>query len=441
MAPCVGRGPQAILEAMADLDRPDIKTAYRPIGRDALLDIATRYGVAPDLRRQLEAVSMVFPLRANPYVLEHLIDWDRVPDDPMFRLVFPQPEMLPEAALGALCDALSAQVGRAELDALVRRVRLSLNPQPAGQTTLNVPRLAGGALSGVQHKYAETVLFFPSQGQTCHAYCTYCFRWAQFVDLPELKLATREVSPLIAYLSEHPEVTDVLVTGGDPLIMRARVLRRYLEPLLSVPTLRAIRIGTKALSWWPQRVLGDADADDLLALFEEVAASGKHLALMAHVTHPRELSTPQAARAIARVRGAGAIVRAQSPIVRGINDDAGTWADLWRAQVRLGVIPYYMFVPRDTGARHLFSLPLARAHEVYTDAISQVSGLARTARGPSMSTTRGKVVVDGAPTLGGERLFALRLLQARDPSQVNRTFFARYDPEATWFDELELVGE
>ena len=93
----------------------------------------------PEMHRRLEAVSLVFPLRANRYVLDHLIDWDRVPDDPVFRLVFPQPEMLPEHMLSELCDALSRQTGRAELDRLVRRLQLALNPQPAGQTTLNVP--------------------------------------------------------------------------------------------------------------------------------------------------------------------------------------------------------------------------------------------------------------------------------------------------------------
>src|ERR1700750_3485621 len=87
-------------------------------------------------------------------------------------------------------------------------------------------------LPGLQHKYPETVLLFPKQGQTCHAYCTYCFRWAQFVDEPELKMAMGDSSMLVSYLLGHPEVTGVLVTGGAPMIMGAPVLRRYIEPLL-----------------------------------------------------------------------------------------------------------------------------------------------------------------------------------------------------------------
>lgn len=91
------------------------------------------------------------------------------------------------------------------------RIRLELNPHPAGQTSHNVPLHEGERLDGTQHKYHQTILFFPGQGQTCHAYCTFCFRWPQFVGMSELKFATRQIELLIDYLREHPEVTDVLV--------------------------------------------------------------------------------------------------------------------------------------------------------------------------------------------------------------------------------------
>ncbi|GAB4196626.1 MAG: hypothetical protein OHK0013_03960 [Sandaracinaceae bacterium] len=250
--------------------------------------------------------------------------------------------------------------------------------------------------------------------------------------------ASREAERLVAYLEKHPEVTSVLFTGGDPLVMRTNVRRRYIEPLLAaeLPHLASIRIGTKALTYHPDRFLDDPDADELARLFERVVASGKALALMAHVTHPRELETPCAQAALRRVLGTGAIVRAQAPIVRHVNDDARTWAELWRLTVQLGAVPYCMFVARDTGAQPYFEVPLVRAWEVYRDAMVRVSGLARTARGPSMSCTPGKVVVDGVTRVAGETVLALRLIQARDPDWVGRPFFARYDAEATWFDQL-----
>jgi L-lysine 2,3-aminomutase len=171
-------------------------------------------------------------------------------------------------------------------------------------------------------------------------------------------------------------------------------------------------------------------------LFDEVQESGKHLALMAHYSHPRELETPIAQRAVRRIQRAGAAVRCQAPLVRHVNDSAETWAELWRHQVRLGAIPYYMFIERDTGPKHYFEVPLGRAHEIFNDAYGRVSGLARTVKGPSMSTTPGKVLVDGVATIRGEKVFVLKFLQGRDPSWVGRPFFAKYDPEATWLGDL-----
>ena len=140
----------------------------------------------------------------------------------------------------------------------------------------------------MQHKYKETVLFFPSQGQTCHAYCTFCFRWPQFTGMTDMKFAMKETESLVDYLHEHPEISDVLFTGGDPMIMRTKALRKYIEPLLeaNLPNLSTIRIGTKSLSYWPYRYLTDPGANDVLRLFEKVIKAGKHLAIMAHFNHP-----------------------------------------------------------------------------------------------------------------------------------------------------------
>ncbi|MBZ5708754.1 KamA family radical SAM protein [Nannocystis pusilla] len=395
-----------------------------------------------EIRLQLCAVARVLPFRVNRYVLEELIDWSRVPDDPIYQLTFPQPDMLDSADLQIVTDLLRVAAPANELEAAVRRIQRGLNPHPAGQVTLNVPTLGGQAVRGMQHKYRETVLFFPAQGQTCHAYCTYCFRWPQFVGLDDLKFAARESEQLVEYLRRHPEVTDVLITGGDPLVMRTAALRRTIEPLLAarLPGLTNIRIGTKALAYWPYRFTTDPDADDLLRLFDEVTEHGMQLALMAHASHPREFATTAAASAVRRVRSTGAVVRCQAPLIRRVNDDAQVWADLWRAQVRLGAVPYYMFVERDTGPKEYFKVPLARALAIYGDAQRQVSGLCRTARGPSMSATPGKVVVDGVLEVGGKQCFSLRMLQGRDPAWVGRTFLAEYDERAAWLDELRPAG-
>ncbi|HEY57079.1 MAG TPA: 4Fe-4S cluster-binding domain-containing protein [Anaerolineae bacterium] len=394
----------------------------------------------PEIREAVEVTARVLPFRSNVYVIEDLIDWDNVPDDPMFQLTFPQPGMLDREDFLAMRVLLRKGASQKEILAKANEIRFNkLNPHPAGQMTHNVPELDGEKLSGVQHKYRETVLFFPAQGQTCHAYCTYCFRWAQFVGIQELKFESRQVERFVEYLKRHKFVTDVLFTGGDPMIMKARALREYIEPLLGpgLEHIRDIRIGTKALAYWPQRFVTDDDADDVLSLYEQVVKSGKHLAIMAHFTHPREMSTEIVREAIRRVRDTGAEIRMQAPIVHPINDNPETWATMWREGVKLGMIPYYMFVERDTGPKNYFEVPLVRAQQIFRQAYEQVSGLARTVRGPSMSAWPGKVRVVGTAKIKGEWVIVLEFLQGRNPDWIGRPFFAKYDPEATWLDQLQ----
>jgi len=389
-------------------------------------------------RLSMKAVSAVLPFRVNNYVVEQLIDWSNLPADPIYQLTFPQPEMLETEDFARMYKLVRSGAPRDELKRAAREIQLHLNPHPGGQMELNVPQLDNEPLPGMQHKYRETVLFFPAAGQTCHAYCTYCFRWAQFVGLDAVKFANHQVESLVAYLKRHPEVSSVLLTGGDPLVMKTAVLRRYVEPLLdpSLEHIESIRIGTKAPAYWPQRFTSDPDAVELLRLFEKVPASGRHLALMGHYSHPRELETPIAQEAVRLIKSTGAVVRCQAPLIRHVNDSADCWAELWRAQVRAGAVPYYMFVERNTGPEEYFRVPLARAHRIFTNAYRQVSGLARSVRGPSMSTTPGKIQIDGVTTIQGENVFALRFLQARDPDWVGRPFHAAYDPDAAWLDEL-----
>ncbi|WP_101675139.1 KamA family radical SAM protein [Alloalcanivorax mobilis] len=388
-----------------------------------------------ETRFAMKVVASVLPFRVNEYVIEELIDWSKVPEDPIYQLTFPQKGMLAPHHFDKVAAALRGG-DKAQIDATVAEVRDALNPHPAGQLEHNIPEVDGEKIDGIQHKYNETVLFFPSQGQVCHSYCTFCFRWAQFIGDNDLKIATKEAGQLKRYVQAHPKITDILITGGDPLVMKTKNLRAHIEPLLELQQIRTIRIGSKALTFWPHRFVSDDDADDLLDLFRQVAAAGKHLALMAHYNHWKELEPAIARAAIQKVRDTGAQIRAQGPLLAHINDNADDWARLWQTQVELGIVPYYLFVERDTGARHYFEVPLARAWHIYRDAMQQVSGLARTARGPSMSCHPGKVEIQGITEIHGEKVFVLRMIQGRNPDWVQRPFFARYDEQATWLNHL-----
>ena len=412
---------------------------YRPLTASTIARTQVWERLDPELREAVQVVAQVLPFRVNEHIVSELIDWDRVPDDPIFQLTFPQRGMLDQEDYEHMRSLLRREAASHLIGDTANTIRLRLNPHPAGQLTHNIPRLDGRPLPGLQHKYRETVLFFPGGGQTCHAYCTYCFRWAQFVNLPGMKFEAREADDLAAYLKAHPEVSDVLITGGDPMIMKTRLLRKYIEPLLTddLAHVRNIRIGTKSLSYWPQRFVSDPDADEVLRLFEEVVRAGRQLAFMAHFSHPVELEPAITREAVRRVRDTGAEIRIQGPLIRRVNDRPDAWADLWRTGVSLGMIPYYMFVERDTGPKRYFEVPLARAHEIFRAAYRRVSGLARTVRGPSMSAFPGKVRVLGVAEIADEQVFVLDMIQARKPQWIRRPFFARFDPEATWLDDLE----
>ncbi|MBK8415670.1 MAG: lysine 2,3-aminomutase [Bacteroidetes bacterium] len=415
---------------------------YRSYSLHNFRSIPQLENLKEELKFNMEVVGHVLPFKVNNYVIDELIDWNKVPDDPIFKLTFPQKAMLTRAHFNEMAKAMRQTQDKSALREVANKIRMQLNPHPAGQLELNVPQLDGTRLNGVQHKYNQTVLFFPSQGQTCHAYCTFCFRWPQFVGMDDMKFAMKESEMLAQYVKQHPEVTDVLFTGGDPLIMKTRILQDYIEKLLDEKpsNLQTIRIGTKALGYWPYRFLTDDDADDLLQLFERIVRSGINLAIMAHFNHPVELSTRAVQRAIRKIRATGAQIRTQSPVLNHINADPKIWAEMWRKQVNLNCIPYYMFVPRDTGAQHYFSVPLVECWDIFRNAYKQVSGICRTVRGPSMSATPGKVQVLGVteiPVNGKfEKVLTLRFLQGRNPDWVGKPFFAKYNPEATWLNEL-----
>ena len=388
--------------------------------------------------QSIRIVSEVLPFKTNNYVVNELIDWDNFQEDPMYILNFPQKDMLKPKQFRTLSEMVTKQTSKADLAQYVEEIRLNLNPHPAGQLEHNVPSLKGTTLTGIQHKYRETMLFFPTQGQTCHAYCTFCFRWPQFTGLNDLKFAMKQTNLVISYLKENPSITDILFTGGDPMVMRTKVLEKYISAILDadLPQLKTIRIGTKSLSFWPYRYLTDPDAGELLELFRKINDRGIHVALMAHVNHPRELETDAVKEAIVRIRETGTQIRTQSPLLKHINDNPDTWAQMWKTQVNLGIVPYYMFVARDTGAQSYFGVSLERSHSIFNDAYQQISGICRTVRGPSMSAGPGKVRIIGITEIRGEKVFVLEFLQGRNPAWVGIPFFAAYDAQALWLDDL-----
>ncbi len=387
----------------------------------------------------IKVVGNVLPFKANSYVVDELIDWNNIPADPIFQLIFPQKGMLSEKNYKKAETLLNSNLPKEELQTEINKIRFSLNPHPAGQKKDNIPEVDGVKLTGVQHKYDQTVLFFPNHGQTCHAYCTFCFRWPQFIGIDELKFASRETELLVKYVQQNKQVTDVLFTGGDPMVMSAKKLEAYINPLLEadIPNLKTIRIGSKSLAYWPYKFTSDKDFQDILNLFKRVVDKGIHLSFMAHFNHPTEMKTDAVKLAIKNILATGTQIRTQSPIMKHINDDSMVWETMWKEQVRMGMIPYYMFLARDTSAQDYFAVTLEESVNIYNDAYKNISGVVRTVRGPSMSAAPGKVQVLGINEINGEKVFTLKFLQARNPNWLKQPFFAKYNPKAIWLDDLE----
>ena len=392
--------------------------------------------------KELELVSHILPFKVNNYILDELIDWNNKETDPMFNLYFFNKHMLHSEQLNLLQYSYYNTQTIEEKNEIIKQIRGELNPHPAKQMTANVPILNNKRIKGLQHKYKETCLIFPKAGQTCHSYCTFCFRWAQFIGDDDQKFYTDSSGLHIEYIKKNKEITDLLFTGGDPMIMSIPKLKEIISPFLGkeFDHIKNIRIGTKSIVNFPYKYVNDKETSELLSFFENIIKSGKHLSIMAHINHWIEMESDAFKTAIKNIRNTGAEIRTQSPILNNINDNSDIWIKMWQQQVKLGLIPYYMFIERETGAEKYFNIPLFKAFNIFKDAYKQVSGLCKTVKGPSMSAIPGKIVIDGVIKIEDKKYFVLNFLQARNPDWIKQPFLAEYDETSTWLFQLNPYG-
>lgn len=347
--------------------------------------------IPADVRARLQPVTEEYVFRANDYYLG-LIDWND-PDDPIRQLIIPREEEL-------------SDWGR--LDA-------------SNEQAVTVAR-------GVQHKYFDTVLLLCNE--VCGAYCRYCFRKRLFMD--DNDEVTNDVSAGLAYIAAHPEVSNVLLTGGDPLLMSTRRLVEIFEALRAIDHVRIIRIGSKMPAFDPWRVLRD---EELQAAFRKYSTPERRIYLMAHFDHPRELTAPAVAGIDACLRN-GVICVNQCPLIRGVNDDAATLAEMYSRLSYIGCPPYYLFQGRPTAGNEPYEVPIVRGWHLFQDALRRGSGLARRAK-YCMSHATGKVEIVG---IDEQRIY-LRYHQAKDPADLGRFFARPRDDGASWLDDLAAVDE
>lgn len=355
-----------------------------------ITQLAKLDGLTEDEKRRLEPVAERYVFRLNEYYHD-LIDWDD-PDDPLRRLVVPlESELNDWGHLDASSEA-------------------SYTP-----------------VRGCQHKYSDTALLLVNE--VCGSYCRYCFRKRLFMN--DNDDATLNYKPGLDYIAEHEEITNVLLTGGDPLIMSTRRLDQIINDVSAVPHVRIIRVGSKMVAFNPFRVLDDPELPKMIADYCE---SGTQIYIMNHFDHPREL-TKEAREALRLLKDAGAETVNQCPVVRGVNDDYHTFASLFRELSFIGCPQYYVFQGRPTAGNQPYEVPILEGLGIVQEANRHVSGLAKRARF-AMSHKTGKIEIVGAD----ERFLYLRYHRAHRKEDFGQMIVALRDDEAYWLDQLTVVS-
>ncbi len=341
---------------------------------------------------RLEEVNEKFIFRTNDYY-QSLIDWDD-PEDPIRRIVMPDVQELDDWGKLDASDEESYTVAK-----------------------------------GVEHKYDSTALLLVNE--VCAAYCRFCFRKRLFMD--ENEEVTKDVSEGLEYIRTHKEINNVLLTGGDPLIMSTSKLEPIIQKVREVDHVNIIRIGTKIPAFNPMRIYNDPSLE---AMFRRYSTPEKRIYVMAHFNHPREL-TPEAVRGLSFLLNAGAIVVNQTPMIAGVNDDPDVLAEMFNKLSYIGVPPYYVFQCRPTLGNRIYVTPLEEAFEIFETARTRCSGLAKRARFV-MSHATGKIEVVGLT----EKYIYFKYLRAADEDTDAKFMVFKRNPDAYWFDDYkELVDE
>jgi lysine 2,3-aminomutase len=341
-------------------------------------------------QERLRPVTDEYVFRISEYYLS-LIDWND-PDDPIRRIVIPSEAELDEYGTWDPSDEASNYVAK-----------------------------------GCQHKYVTTALLLVSD--VCGAYCRFCFRKRLFRDDLESEVSL-DVSDGIRYIAEHPEINNVLLTGGDPLILSTRRLDKILSDLRAIDHVRIIRLGSKMPAFEPARIYGD---QKLLELLQRHSRPDARIHVMAHFNHPREL-TDEALKCLDALLGAGVTVINQTPLLRSVNDQAEVLGALLDRLSWAGVTPYYVFQNRPVAGNSDFVVPLRRAYEVVEGAKALTSGLGKRIKFV-MSHATGKIEI---VAVEGDRVY-LKYHQARNPADHGRFMIRRLSDDAGWFDDLAPI--
>jgi lysine 2,3-aminomutase len=342
-------------------------------------------------RRDLEKVNDQFVFRTNDYY-QSLIDWDD-PNDPIRRIVMPDIQELDDWG---------------QLDASNEEKYTKVK--------------------GLEHKYTSTALLLVNE--VCAAYCRFCFRKRLFMN--ENDEVTKDISEGLEYINKHPDITNVLLTGGDPMIMSTSKLEPIIRQIREIDHVKIIRIGTKIPAFNPHKIVNDPSLHEMIKTY---STNTKKIYIMAHFNHPREL-TEVAVKGLNMLMQSGATVVNQTPLIKGVNDDSNVLAELFNQLSFIGVPPYYVFLCRPTLGNEPFALPIEEGYQIFEKARSKCSGLAKRAR-LVMSHETGKIEMVG---MLGDRVF-FKYNRSVDSENNGKFLVCESNPDAYWLDDYEEAQE
>jgi len=341
--------------------------------------------LSPEEKTELKKVTDKFEFLSNDYYLS-LVNFDD-PNDPIRRIIIPHTDEL--SNWGSL-DASHEDI------------------------YTKVP--------GLQHKYRETALLLVSDA--CGGLCRFCFRKRIFIgDGNEIE---RDITDGLNYIREHPEITNVLLTGGDALMMSTKRLEEIIRQIREIRHVKIIRIGTRLPAFYPYRIIEDPGLIDMI---HQYSLSDRRIYFMTHFNHPREI-TDIAIQAMYMLRSSGAVTVNQTPIIRGVNDDSNTMAELFKKLSYIGVPPYYIFQCRPVVGNENYAVPVEEAYHVIEEAKGMVSGLAKRARF-TMSHMSGKLEVIAV----ADGMIHFKYHQAADVRDIGRVLSFKSNPRAYWLDD------
>jgi lysine 2,3-aminomutase len=344
--------------------------------------------IEQDEENKLEEVIKAHPMRISPYYLK-LINWND-PADPIRKMAIPS---VKELNLEGFYDTS----GEAE----------------------------NTKMPGLQHKYSETALILTTN--RCAMYCRYCFR-KRLVGLPSDEILKR-FEKAANYVEKHKEINNVLLSGGDPLVLKNEIIGRFLETLTNIEHLKFVRIGSRV----PVTLTQSAFGSKTFGSFQKYSKSDKRLYVVTHFNHPREITT-QSIKAVSNLINSGVLLSNQTVLLKGVNDNPDTLSTLMNSLVSIGVTPYYVFQCRPVKrVKHHFQVPLCEGARIVEKAKEDCNGHSKRFK-YIMAHVTGKIEILGI--MNNEIYFKYH--QAKDRKKLGVMFKRLVDEQAGWLDDFKI---